>query len=750
MRSFVEVLGPGTADAAAGLHLFFDDARYIFECGDGVQRYCNERAVRLGRLRAICLTSLQAPSLGGLVGMVLTLADAGKAGLTLAAPTGLRAVFDAARRASFCHRPSFAARIVEIDSAGTEGACKPRVVCDDDNLTISAVPVPLDPAPDRPPAHHASSYICRLKDVLGKFDPVKAVELGVPKGPEYGKLKRGIPVALADGTEIHPSSVVSPSTPGPLVLVIACPTVHHVRGVAQNPSLDPQSLGLVDADGVVPDRAPACVLYHLSPREVLAHPEYQAWCARFGAAVEHVTLHASMAPDRIVFSSQASHLDTLHRFDPDRFHAPWQSVREAATRGQPVGMIAQRDGSPEEFLASQTALAVKQWRVGDCGQKFVLTPVDSVGVCDDDVPPRFVSLVNTAEKVAPGHWKSFAASEDGNLDDAADTVCEPSCVGRLDRTTAEVVFLGTAGAIPGKYRNVSGIYLHLFGRGGMILDCGEGTWGQLTRAYGLEQARAILKSLSIIYVSHIHADHHLGLLTLLHEREACVSSSDPNSASSRLVVIGPTSLGNWLDAYYAALRGDCPSSQQLYRFCDASFLVEPESSESQFLIESFGLHVSCVRVIHCPHSYGVVVKDRVKGWSLVYSGDTRPCPALAKAARGATLAIHEATLDDSMEMEAIDKNHCTTSEALTVCGVWMEAWRTILTHFSQRYPLVPFLDRRAMSGLQKHRAAISFDLMRVNFADLGELPQIMPAVREAFSSELPPLEPLEVSDNSDT
>lgn len=28
-------------------------------------------------------------------------------------------------------------------------------------------------------------------------------------------------------------------------------------------------------------------------------------------------------------------------------------------------------------------------------------------------------------------------------------------------------------------------------------------------------------------------------------------------------------------------------------------------------------------------------------WSLVFSGDTRPCPALVKAAKGATVLIHE-------------------------------------------------------------------------------------------------------------
>lgn len=38
--------------------------------------------------------------------------------------------------------------------------------------------------------------------------------------------------------------------------------------------------------------------------------------------------------------------------------------------------------------------------------------------------------------------------------------------------TLQVVFLGTGAAIPAKYRNVTGIYVHLFARGGLMLDCG--------------------------------------------------------------------------------------------------------------------------------------------------------------------------------------------------------------------------------------------------------------------------------------
>ncbi len=47
-----------------------------------------------------------------------------------------------------------------------------------------------------------------------------------------------------------------------------------------------------------------------------------------------------------------------------------------------------------------------------------------------------------------------------------------------------MTFLGTASAQPGQYRNVSGIYVDLFARGSLLVDCGEDSVGQLKRRCG--------------------------------------------------------------------------------------------------------------------------------------------------------------------------------------------------------------------------------------------------------------------------
>ena len=69
------------------------------------------------------------------------------------------------------------------------------------------------------------------------------------------------------------------------------------------------------------------------------------------------------------------------------------------------------------------------------------------------------------------------------------------------------------------------------------------------------------------------------------------------------------------------------------------------------VLQESGLEILySVPVVHCPQAFGVVLRATEKvnsagkvipGWKVVYSGDTRPCPALIDASRDATVLIHE-------------------------------------------------------------------------------------------------------------
>jgi ribonuclease Z len=88
-----------------------------------------------------------------------------------------------------------------------------------------------------------------------------------------------------------------------------------------------------------------------------------------------------------------------------------------------------------------------------------------------------------------------------------------------------ITFLGTAGSLPTPNRNPSAVLLNREGEL-MLFDCGEGTQRQMMRA------RTGMMRLNYIFLTHLHADHILGIPGLL-ETMAFQGRKEP------LVIAGP-------------------------------------------------------------------------------------------------------------------------------------------------------------------------------------------------------------------
>jgi ribonuclease Z len=348
---------------------------------------------------------------------------------------------------------------------------------------------------------------------------------------------------------------------------------------------------------------------------------------------------------------------------------------------------------------------------------------------DECEPPLDVAAVQAelrAEKP-----EVVAQAEAARAAPAPAAAAAPPAAALLRGDEFSLTFLGTGAAIPSKYRNVTGLLLDLPAAGAaMLMDCGEGSLGQLRRRLGGAGADAVLARLRLVWLSHIHADHHVGLPSLLAARTRLLGPD-----CEPLLVVGPRPLRRALAAY-ASLE------PMRLRYVEAAATAAPAEGQPAPAPEvaaavaaataALGLsRLESVRVVHCAHSYGLVVEGGAgvgagAAWKVAFSGDTRPCPALVAAARGATLLVHEATFDDSMADEAVAKRHCTTREAVE-SGAAAGAYRTLLTHFSQRYPKVPVIDANFGGSV-----GIAFDLMTVGPADLQRLPALVPALKALF------------------
>lgn len=210
----------------------------------------------------------------------------------------------------------------------------------------------------------------------------------------------------------------------------------------------------------------------------------------------------------------------------------------------------------------------------------------------------------------------------------------------------------------------------------MLMDCGEGTYGQIVRFYGPERAAQVLSKLVAVYISHLHADHHIGLIGLLLGRKYSLEVT--GTPHSPVQLLAPQQINYWLKQYhynFEAIRPQvrvrrfvlfdsilpCLFSFRQYHLVPLTSLMADQPPDAS-LLNRLGLGAAVTtRVPHCPNAFGVAFTTR-DGYKWTYSGDTMPSRNLIELGRGSDLLIHEATMEDGMEEDAKKKAHSTTSQ----------------------------------------------------------------------------------------
>jgi ribonuclease Z len=185
---------PTVQRAPASLLIRRGGDRILIDCGEGSQRQLL-RSVGLPDVEHVFLTHFHADHFLGLPGMMKTFALRGRAvPLHIYGPRGLKGLMSDLRR--IYGKLSYELTITEL---------APNEAVEMPGFRVGAFAV----------AHRveALGYALVEDHRPGRFDPVRARELGVAEGPAFGRLQHGETVD-AGGRQVQPADVMGDPRPG--------------------------------------------------------------------------------------------------------------------------------------------------------------------------------------------------------------------------------------------------------------------------------------------------------------------------------------------------------------------------------------------------------------------------------------------------------------------------------------------------------------------------------------------------------
>ena len=164
---------------------------FLFDCGEGTQVSLKMLNLHWKRINRIFISHMHADHVTGLPGLLMLSSQVDRTEpLYIYGPEKLRDYIDANRRLLDMYIN------YEIKFVQTE----PGIILETEEYSIEAVPL-LHTKP-------CMGYVMKEKDRPGEFNVEKANELGIPCGPMWGMLQKGMDVKLDDGTIIHPEQVL--------------------------------------------------------------------------------------------------------------------------------------------------------------------------------------------------------------------------------------------------------------------------------------------------------------------------------------------------------------------------------------------------------------------------------------------------------------------------------------------------------------------------------------------------------------
>ncbi|MCL2196355.1 MAG: ribonuclease Z [Treponema sp.] len=272
----------------------------------------------------------------------------------------------------------------------------------------------------------------------------------------------------------------------------------------------------------------------------------------------------------------------------------------------------------------------------------------------------------------------------------------------------EAFILGCGGMMPLPNRHLTSVLLRREGEL-FLFDCGEGTQVSLRRL------NLRWKKISVIFISHMHADHVTGIPGLL-MLSSQVDRDDP------LYIIGPPRLSEYIES----------NRRVLDMYINYEIIVQ-EITSPGIVYKGDGFHVRCFPLSHTKPCYGYTLEEEQrpgefhpekaqalnvpmgKMWGKLQKGETvktedgrevRPQDVMGSARQGrkfsfvtdslalpeisthvigSDLFICEGMFSQELAEDAHAKKHMTAAEAAAIAASSPGVKKLALIHYSPRY-----------------------------------------------------------------
>ena len=307
----------------------------------------------------------------------------------------------------------------------------------------------------------------------------------------------------------------------------------------------------------------------------------------------------------------------------------------------------------------------------------------------------------------------------------------------------ECILLGSGGMMPMPYRLLTSLAVRLNGRI-YIFDAGEGT--QL----GLKRTKIGIRGLNVLAVSHLHADHCLGIPGIM-MLKAQIRDPEP------LTIIGPpgirefveqahANLGFFLNFTVSFLEWSEQKSEVAYKDDQIRIIWHP-LEHSRFCLGyrleelnrpgKFKPHLAASLEIPKGSLWGKlqqgesitledgreispeqVLGEPRRGRHVAYVVDTKPSKGVYRLCQGADIAFMEGMFLPEHSEHAEAKGHLTVVDAARIAGR-AGVRRAVLVHISPRYNSdeLTLLAEAAKCRFERAEIGEDFRVYRVPFPE---------------------------------